>query len=137
MPIHTVQISEYECGHCGWKWINRTNGKDGQVPLKCAKCKRLNWNDPIKEPIRDIERGLRARLANIECDVTMPQYKWTHILRPNDFCRKFLDIKPRPTGKELIQAIEEQDRKKRHQFMERVIKSRNPEFEYIHGQCCN
>jgi hypothetical protein len=27
MPIHTIKVTEYECGHCGWKWINRINGK--------------------------------------------------------------------------------------------------------------
>jgi hypothetical protein len=56
MPIHTVQVTEYECGHCGWKWINRINGKDRPIPLKCAKCKRLNWNDPLYDKVYD--RGL-------------------------------------------------------------------------------
>jgi hypothetical protein len=56
MPIHTIQVTEYECGHCGWKWINRINGKDRPIPLKCAKCKRLNWSDPLYDKVYD--RGL-------------------------------------------------------------------------------
>ena len=27
-----------------YKWINRVNGKDGPVPKRCAKYKRLNWD---------------------------------------------------------------------------------------------
>jgi hypothetical protein len=57
MPIHTIQVTEYECGHCGWKWINRINGNDDRpIPLKCPKCKRLNWNDPLYDKVYD--RGL-------------------------------------------------------------------------------
>ena len=29
MPIHSIQVSEYECVHCGYRWINRVNGKEG------------------------------------------------------------------------------------------------------------
>ena len=32
MPIHRVEVSEYECFHCGYKWVNRINGKDGNTP---------------------------------------------------------------------------------------------------------
>jgi phage FluMu protein Com len=43
MPIHEIQVKEYECAWCGYKWINRANGKDGDIPNKCAKCKRSAW----------------------------------------------------------------------------------------------
>ena len=83
---------------------NHINGKDRPVPLKCAKCKRLNWNNPAEDEIIGDERGLRARLANLELDVTFHQ-KGRSIRSPNDFCKKFLQIKPRPTRLELLQAI--------------------------------
>lgn len=106
MPIHTIQVSEYECGHCGWKWINRINGKDGHVPLKCAKCKRLNWNNPAEDAIGHTERGLRNRLKNLEADETDPRYQERNIQSPNELCRRFLNVVPRPTDKELCQALQ-------------------------------
>ena len=93
MPTHTIQVSEYECGHCGWKWINRINGKDRPVPLKCAKCKRLNWNNPLDDVMGYTERGLQVRLANLEPDETNPRYRMgRNIQEPNDLCRKFLNL---------------------------------------------
>jgi hypothetical protein len=104
MPIHTIQVSEYECGHCGWKWVNRINGKDRHVPLKCVK--RLSWNNPSEDIINPRERVLRVRLINLEPDETNPRYHMGRkIQSPNDLCKKFLDLKPRPTEKELAQAL--------------------------------
>lgn len=106
MPTHTIQVSEYECGHCGWRWINRINGQDRPVPLKCAKCKRLNWNNPAEDTLGYTERGLRARLQNLEPDETSLRYRMgRNIQSPNDLCKKFLNVKPRPTEKELAQAL--------------------------------
>jgi hypothetical protein len=28
MPIQRIEVSEYQCIHCSYKWINRANGKD-------------------------------------------------------------------------------------------------------------
>jgi hypothetical protein len=44
MPILKIQVNEYEYINCGYKWINRVKGKDGPVPKRCAKHKRLNWD---------------------------------------------------------------------------------------------
>jgi hypothetical protein len=44
MTIYVIRIKEYGCDKCGYKWINRINGKDGPIPERCAKCKRVNWN---------------------------------------------------------------------------------------------
>jgi hypothetical protein len=44
MPVNLIQIREYECVKCGYKWINRKNGKDGSIPDRCAKCKQLDWD---------------------------------------------------------------------------------------------
>jgi len=111
MPIRPVQVSEYECDHCGYKWINRVNGKDGPVPQYCAKCKRKYWNGKSKDdgydPINDRERGLRRRLRRFE---GYDPRKGTGFggsisYRPNELCQKFLSLNPRPTIKELLQAL--------------------------------
>ena len=71
MTIHKIEVSEYECMHCGYRWINRINGKDGSIPSNCAKCKRMYWNGweqeyPKRDPITPEERGLRLRLHRFE-----------------------------------------------------------------------
>jgi hypothetical protein len=43
MPVNIVQVKEYECIKCGYKWINRKNGQDQSVPKRCAKCKQ-DWD---------------------------------------------------------------------------------------------
>ena len=63
MPIHTIQVSEYQCAKCGYRWINRINGKDGPIPLKCAKCKRIHWNNPYEDTLGHTERGLRVPIT--------------------------------------------------------------------------
>lgn len=39
MSTQKIQVSEYTCGRCGYRWINRNNGKDELIPKRCAKCK--------------------------------------------------------------------------------------------------
>src|SRR5262249_16550974 len=57
MPINRVEVDEYECVLCGYKWINRVNGKDGPIPKRCAKCKHQHWEkghiDPLEQSWRD------------------------------------------------------------------------------------
>jgi predicted Zn-ribbon and HTH transcriptional regulator len=48
MTIYVIRIKEYECAKCGYKWIDRINGKDGPIPERCAKCKRVNWNGGLE-----------------------------------------------------------------------------------------
>jgi phage FluMu protein Com len=48
MTIYVIRVKEYECAKCGHKWINRINGKDGPIPERCAKCKRVNWNGGLE-----------------------------------------------------------------------------------------
>jgi hypothetical protein len=43
LGITRVEVNEYSCELCGYKWINRVNGKDGPVPRRCAKCKHQHW----------------------------------------------------------------------------------------------
>lgn len=109
MPIHEIQIKEYECVHCGYKWINRVNGKNGTIPKKCAKCKRMNWNGRGEgsdyNPILPNERSLRVKLYKYEghlktfMGVEGTQYS------PNELCSAFLNLNPRPNMQELYKAL--------------------------------
>jgi hypothetical protein len=108
MPIHKIQVSEYECVHCGYKWINRVNGQDRPMPKNCAKCKRFHWNGKGEgsgyNPITPRERSMRVRLYKFEGYLDRGlgagrQY------RPNALCEKFLGLKPRPTMEELYEAM--------------------------------
>src|ERR687888_2523409 len=57
MGIARVEVNEYTCELCGYKWINRVNGKEGPVPKRCAKCKHRHWEkgyiDPLEKSYRD------------------------------------------------------------------------------------
>jgi hypothetical protein len=109
VPIHEILTKEYVCGHCHYHWIDRVNGRDGPIPIKCAKCKRANWNNP-KQRIRPMEAGLRRRIKGfynvykhgVRTGDINRRYR---IYWPADLSQKFLDIKPRPTLKELDQVV--------------------------------
>lgn len=45
MPIRRVEVNEYECIKCSYKWVSRVNGQDRPKPIRCAKCKRIDWNE--------------------------------------------------------------------------------------------
>lgn len=107
MPIHEIKVNEYECLHCGHKWINRTNYKDGPVPKNCAKCKRQTWNmyriTPKENGLRKIVRGFRD-LYN-DHDKYQLKGKASRINWPADLCEQFLAIEPRPTIYELNDIV--------------------------------
>lgn len=44
MPVNIVQLNEYECIKCHYKWINRKNGQDKPLSKRCPKCKQLDWD---------------------------------------------------------------------------------------------
>lgn len=124
MPMHDINVKEYECGHCGYKWINRVNGKNGPIPIKCAKCKRSNWNDP-RQRIRPREAGLRRKIKGF---FELYEYEFPYFRRergylvtwPIDLSKKFLEIKPRPTLEELEKVLYPFDydlRKRRYRYM--------------------
>lgn len=109
MPIHEIQVKEYECAWCGYKRINRVNGKDGNVPEKCAKCKRANWFDG--DVMTPEEVGLRRRIEGFKelyCQ-DYDKYHGYHYIKvdwPADLCEKFLSIdNPRPTIRQLKQVM--------------------------------
>ena len=59
MPISRIELNEYTCVLCDYKWISRVNGKDGPIPKRCAKCKRQHWN---KGEIDGLEKSYRDAL---------------------------------------------------------------------------
>jgi|SRR6185437_6108541 len=63
MPVSKIQVNEYHCIRCGYKWINRLNGKDGPVPTRCAKCKTSNWD---RDAVSPKENGLRRRIKGFK-----------------------------------------------------------------------
>jgi hypothetical protein len=115
MPINDIQIKEYECSWCGYKWINRANGKDGPIPERCAKCKRWNWNEGEAEKISPEENGLRRRIKGFEKLYKYVEFYWTEYLShppkyvtidwPAGLTEKFLNLKPRPTIRELRRVV--------------------------------
>jgi hypothetical protein len=106
MPIESIQVLEYECVRCGYKWVNRINGQDGPVPKKCARCKRLGWNGEENNLITPREMGLRRRIKYFEMLYDNVSFYWsTEIEWPKGLCEKFLKISPRPTIGELRQVL--------------------------------
>ena len=97
MPINKITINEYECAHCGYKWINKLNYKDGSIPAACAKCKRLTWIDkyrmtPKEVGYRRIIRGFKKLYDDF--DRYDSRHKGLKINWPADLCDQFLNIKP-------------------------------------------
>ena len=106
MPIQRIEVLEFECARCGYKWINRVNGHDGPIPQKCARCKRSGWNGGEKDLISPTERGLRRQIKYFE-----RLYEYTgfygsiEIDWPKWLCERFLNINPRPTIEESKSSI--------------------------------
>ena len=142
MPIHKVLVNEYECLRCGYKWINRVNGKEGQKPRRCGKCKRWDWDEG---PISDEEKRLRRKLMGLEStkvkanNMTKRQeLDWEYLLsnsereevvppgrKQNKLCWFFLyRIKPRPSVKELEVVLAQPTQSHRQDLMKEIIELR-------------
>ena len=112
MPITRIEVNEYECIRCGYKWINRVNGKDGPVPSKCANCKRSTWNG---EAMRSREKGLRARVSNLgkfyqiishNVDLDTSERERMSTVWDERLVDQFLnDLNPRPMEEELYDVL--------------------------------
>ena len=111
MAIQKIEVSEYTCEKCAYKWINRINGKDGSIPDRCAKCKKVNWNG--EEDISPKERGLRRKVNGLKELYDRVGFKWVGILPASEYkidwsseqTERFLGLNPRPTIQELKQVI--------------------------------
>jgi hypothetical protein len=108
MTISRIEVNEYKCILCNYKWINRINGKDGPIPKRCGKCKARNWDEGKMSPK---ENGLRRRIRAMnklyqylatDFSVSDPSIsKWWD----NELAEKFLNLHPRPTIEELKQVV--------------------------------
>jgi len=108
MPTYRIEITEFECARCGYKWVNRINGKDGPVPLRCAKCKRTNWNGDAL--IKGEENGLRRRIRGYKKLYEYASfYSGDEIHWSADLAERFLNLNPRPTIAELKRAVYPKD----------------------------
>lgn len=105
MPCRKIEVTEYECAKCSYKWTNRMNGKERPKPKRCSKCKRSNWEEGH---LSRIEKQLRRDLLKIEEN----QIKYSTVFGdtavypiPTDICATFLSIFPRPTENELRSVL--------------------------------
>ena len=108
MTISRIEVNEYHCVKCGYRWINRFNGKEGSIPKRCAKCKKRNWNGK-REGITPEESGLRRRIKGMK---KLYEYSSTYWDTPSiagfwnsGLADRFLSLNPRPSVAELRQVI--------------------------------
>lgn len=123
MPTSKIEVNEYECVNCGYKWINRVNGKDGPIPKKCASCKRSSWDDGKIMSYKEI--GLRRRIKGYN-QLYSYRYddKMRNLIRWNpDVVEKFLDMQPGPTI-ELLKKVVYSSPLKRYNNGSDILKSR-------------
>lgn len=100
MPFRPIQVTEYECAKCGYKWINRINGKEGLKPKRCASCKRWDWEEGY---LTRLEKRIRRDILKVEDNpIKFSTLDGTGSYSiPTDLCTTFLSIYPRPTLDEL------------------------------------
>jgi len=107
MPVSKIQVNEYHCIRCGYKWINRLNGKDGPVPTRCAKCKTSNWD---RDAVSPKENGLRRRIKGYKQLYKYAGSYWNDNsiadCWSDELTEKFLDLNPPPTITELERVAE-------------------------------
>ena len=97
MPVLKVQVNEYQCSKCRYRWINRVNGRNGPLPERCAKCKKYGWNDEGGN-ITPEENGLRRRIKGYE--ELYAGADWS-----GELTERFFKLDPRPTVKELRRVV--------------------------------
>ncbi len=108
MTISRIEVNEYQCVKCGYKWINRINGKDGPIPKRCAKCKCQYWgSDP--GPMTPKESGLRRRIKGMKKLYGFIAFPWGDPSLADcwdsELAEEFLNLNPRPTIAELKHAL--------------------------------
>lgn len=95
MPVTIVQVKEYECVKCGYKWINRKNGQDKPIPNRCAKCKQLDWDKGnISKKESQYRYKLRYTVGEYKSHPYRPQY-WRTDTKVDEL------LKYRPSIKEM------------------------------------
>ena len=86
--MQKIEVTEYECAKCHYKWINRYNGKNNPTPKRCAKCKNKFWNEGL---MSGAEKEVRNRVR--------------YYIGGIDKSMEFLNVVPRPTIEELQSVI--------------------------------
>jgi hypothetical protein len=101
LAVSKIKVNEYQCVKCGYKWINRINGKDRPIPVRCAKCKKHNWNRE-EDDISPEEGGIGDLYENSSLYWSDPLIRgfWD-----NELADKFLRLSPRPTIAELKKVV--------------------------------
>jgi hypothetical protein len=107
LPVYKIEVIEYECAKCGYKWINRINGIDGPRPSRCAKCKRWDWEEGrMDSDEKWLRNTLRRRIPE--------NYRQPHFVSDDDPDKerktlgwRFLNwTSPRPTIEELLRVLD-------------------------------
>jgi hypothetical protein len=108
MTVSRIEVNEYRCLLCNYKWINRINGKDGQFPNRCAKCKARNWNEgkmtPKENGLRRRLRGMKKLYEHVALDFLISDPS-IHKCWDSELTERFLGLYPRPTVDELKQVV--------------------------------
>ena len=98
MTQRRIEVVEYECERCGYKWMSRI---EKPKPRCCAKCKHPEWDSPR---MTWIEKGLRNRIRRMDAIYSGTKRKDifgdTHVDNSST-CNRFLFTEPRPTEEEL------------------------------------
>jgi hypothetical protein len=106
--ISQVEVNEYQCILCKYKWINRVNGKDGQIPSRCAKCKARRWNEgkmtAEENGLRRRLRGMKKLYEHVAIDFIISDPSISECW-DTELTERFLSLYPRPTVNELKQVV--------------------------------
>jgi hypothetical protein len=78
IPYQIVEVKEYQCSRCGYKWIARKNGVDKPTPKTCSKCKTALWD---KSPIRETNKVVSAEQQ------TQTYYTWKNLMYDEELRR--------------------------------------------------
>jgi hypothetical protein len=54
MGVTRIEVDEYTCGLCDYKWLNRVNGKDGLIPKRCPNASINIGRRDISEPLSNV-----------------------------------------------------------------------------------
>jgi hypothetical protein len=104
LTISEIVTKEFTCNQCGYKWINRFNGRDQSVPKRCSRCKSYNWNREGGN-ITDVEKRLRARIRGMKSRYEGARITWSNPLMAgcwdSRLVERFLNLNPRPSTDEL------------------------------------
>jgi hypothetical protein len=99
MPTTRIEVDEYECAKCGYKWISRVNGKDRPKPTRCAKCKNWEWEKGyLTEKEQELQATIRYLFSYKFKGGMMTSYGW----RTEQNVLRFLRLRPSIEEMEMV-----------------------------------